>query len=163
MVFSHQVVSYSLRPHGLQDARLPYPSPSPGVCQSSCPLNRRCHPTISPSVASFPLVLNLSWHQVFSNESAPLIRWPKYWASASAAVLPMKIQGWFPLGLTGLISLQSKGLSRVFSSTTVPTHQFLSTAFFMDQLSYPYMTTGKTIALTIWTFVNKAMSLLFDN
>ena len=76
-------------------------------------------------------------------------------------VLPMNIQGWFPLGLTGLISLQSKGLSRIFSSTTIQKYQFFcSSAFFVVQLSHPYMTTGKTIDLIIWTFVGKVMSLL---
>ena len=85
------------------------------------------------------------------------------WASASAWVLPMNIQGWFPLGLTGLISLQSKGLSRIFSSKTIQKYQFFcSSAFFVVQLSHPYMTTGETIALTIWTFVGKVMSLLFN-
>ena len=82
-------------------------------------------------------------------------------ASTSASVLPMNIQDWFPLGLTGLISLQSKGLSRVFSKTTVQKHQsFGAQPFFMVQLSYPYMTTGKTIALSRWIFVGKVMSLL---
>ena len=69
--------------------------------------------------------------RVFSNESVLDIRWPKYWASASASVFPMNIQDWFPLGLTGLISLQSKGLSRIFSSTTVQKHQFFSTQFYL--------------------------------
>ena len=75
----------------------------------------------------------------------------------------MNIQDWFPLGWTGWISLLSKGLSRVFSNTTVQKHQFFGTqAFFMTQLSHPYMTTGNTIALTRWTFVGKVMSLLFN-
>ena len=78
--------------------------------------------------------------------------------SASASVLPMNIQGWFPLGWTGLISLQSKGLSRVFSSTTVWRHLFFGTQPFYVQLSHLYMTVGKAIALTIWTFVGKVMS-----
>ena len=82
-------------------------------------------------------------------------------ASASASVLPMNIQGWFPLGLTGLISLQSKGLSRVFPNTTVQKSPVLRcSAFFMVQLSHLYMTTGKTIALTRWTFIGKGMSHL---
>ena len=80
-------------------------------------------------------------------------------ASASAAVLPMNIQGWFPLGLTGWISLQSKGLSRVFSSTTTKASILQCSAFFMDQLSHPYVIAGKSIVLTIWTFVSKVMSL----
>ena len=82
--------------------------------------------------------------------------------SASASVLPMNIQDWSPLGWTGWISFQSKGLSRVFSSTTVQKHQFFGAQlFFIVQLSHPYMTTGKTIALSRWTFVGKVMSLLY--
>ena len=84
-------------------------------------------------------------------------------ASASKSVLPMNIQDWFPLGITGWISLQSKGLSRVFSNITVRKHQFFpSQPSVMVQLSHPYMTTGKTIALTIWTFVGKVMPLLLN-
>ena len=83
--------------------------------------------------------------------------------SASASVLPVNIQDWFPLGWTAWISLQSKGLSRVFSNTTVQKHQFFGTRlFFIVQLSHPYMTTGKTIAWTRWTFVSKVTFLLFD-
>ena len=84
--------------------------------------------------------------------------------SVSASVSPMNIHDCFPLGWTGWISLQSKGLSRVFSNTTVQKHQFFGwcSAFFIVQLSHPYMTTGKTIALTRWTFVGKVMSLLFN-
>ena len=84
-------------------------------------------------------------------------------ASASASVLPMNIQDWFPLGLTRLISLQSKGLSRVFSNTTVQKRQFFGTPFLLSSYHiHPYMTTGKTIALTIQSFVGKVMSLLFN-
>ena len=96
------------------------PPLSPRVCSISCQLSWWCHPTISTSVVPFfscPL-------RVFSNESALCIRWPKCWSFSFASVLPMNIQGWFPSGLTGLISLQSKGLSRVFSSTTIQKHQF---------------------------------------
>ena len=83
--------------------------------------------------------------------------------SASTSVLPMNTQDWSPLGWTGLISLQSKGLSRIFSNTTVQKASVLQySAFFIIQLSHPYMTTGKTIALTRWTFVGKVMSLLFN-
>ena len=80
----------------------------------------------------------------------------------SASVLPMNVQDWFPLGLTGWISLQSKGLSRVFSNTTVQKHHFFSAQCFIVQLSHPYMTTGKNIALTRQTFIGKVMSLLFN-
>ena len=87
--------------------------------------------------------------------------------SASASVLPMNIQGWFPLGWTGWISLQSKGLSRVFSNTIVQKHQFFGTQLSLwsnshIQLSHPYMSTGKTVALTRRIFVGKVMSLLFN-
>ena len=98
--------------------------------------------------------------RVFSTESAVHIRWPKSWTSAS--VLPMNIQGWFPLGLTGLISLQSKGLSSIFSNIITQMHQFFSAQPSLWSNSQLYMTTGKTIALTGLTFVSKVMSLLFN-
>ena len=117
LLFSHSVLPNSLRPQALQHARLPCPSPSPGVCSNSCPFNQWCHPTISSSVSPSPPAFNLSHHQgFFSNESALSIRWPKYWSFNSS--LPMNIQSWFPLGLTGWVSFQSKGLSRIFSNTT---------------------------------------------
>ena len=82
--------------------------------------------------------------------------------SASTSVVPMNIQDWFPLGWTGWISLQSKGRSRVFFNTTVQKHQFFGAHIIIVHLSHPYMSTGKTIALTRWTFVGKVMSLLFN-
>ena len=101
--------------------------------------------------------------RVFSNESTLHMRWPNIGVSTSASVLPMNTQDWSPLGWTGWISLQSKGLSRVFSNTTIQKHQFFGAQLsFTVQLLYPYMTTGKTIALTRWTFVGKAISLLFN-
>ena len=108
----------------VQHARIPCPSLSPSVCASSCPLSGQCHPTILSSanpLSSCPQPPNIS---VFSNESALCIRWPNYWNFIS--VLPVSIQGWFPLGLTGLTSLLSKRLLRVFSSTKVWKHQFFS-------------------------------------
>ena len=118
----------SWQPHGLQHDRLPYPSPSPGACSNSCPLNRWCCLTISSSVApfssclqSFPASGSFPMSGLFTSGDQSI------GGSASASVLPMNIQGWFPLGWTGLISLQSKGLSRVFSSTTIWKHQFFST------------------------------------
>ena len=102
--------------------------------------------------------------RVFSNESALSIRWSKYW-SFSFNISPSNehTQDWSPLGWTGWVSLQSKGLSRVFSNTTVQKHQFLlCSALFIVQLSHPYMTTGETIALARRTFVDKVMSLLFN-
>ena len=125
---SRSVVSNSLRPHGLQHSRLPCPSPTPRACSDSCPLGRWCHPTISSSVVpfssrlqSFPASGSFPISQFFPS-GGQRIR-----VSASASVLSMNIQDWFPLGLTGLISLQFKGLSRVFSNTTVQKHQFFST------------------------------------
>ena len=100
--------------------------------------------------------------RVFSNELALHIRWKKCWTSDSAKCLLMNIQGWFFLGLTGSISLLSKGLSRVFSSTKVQRHQFFSDQHSLWSKSHPFMTTGKTIALTIQTFVGKVMPLLFN-
>ena len=97
---------------------------------------------------------------VFSNESVLHIRPPNIVESASASVLPMNIQDWFPLGWTGWISLLSKGFSRVFSNTTASI--LWCSTFFLVKLSHPYMTTGKTIALTRWIFVGKVMSLLFN-
>ena len=124
-VFSWQVVSDFLQPHELQHARPPCPSLFPGVCPSSCPLSRWCHPITSSSVApfspclqSFPTSVSFPMSQLFTSGGQSI------GASASASVLPMSIQGCFPLGLTGLISLQSKGLSRVFSNTTVQKHRF---------------------------------------
>ena len=112
-----------------------------------------CHPLLVLS-SIFPSI------RVFSNELALPIRWPTIRSSASASVLPMSIYSWFPLGLTGLISLQSKELLGIFSSSKVSI--LGHSAFFMVQLSYLYMTTGNTIALTIQTFVSKVMSLLFN-
>ena len=113
----------------------------------------------SPSAQSFPASGSFQMGQLFTLGSQSI------GASASASVLPMNSQDWFPLGLTGLISLQSKGLSRVFSSTTVQRHQLFGTHpfFFLNvQLSHPYITTGKTTALTLWIFEAKVIFLLFN-
>ena len=121
LLFSHSVVSDSLQPCRLQHARLPCPSPSPRVCPNSCPLNWWCHPTISSSVApfsscpqSFPASGSFSVSRLVTSGGQSI------GASVSASVLLMNIQGWFPLELTCLISLVSKGNSRVFSRTTSP-------------------------------------------
>ena len=124
--FSHSVVSDSLRPHESQHARPPCPSTTPGVHSDSRPLSQWCHRAISSSVIPFsscPQSL-LASGRVFSNESALRIRWPKYWSFNFNISLPMNTQDWSTLGWTGWISLQSKGLSRVFSNTTVQKHQF---------------------------------------
>ena len=164
LLFSCLVMSDSLHPHGLQNTRLPCSSPSPRACSNSCPLTQWCHPTISSSVVpfssclqSFPASGSFQMSQLFTSGGQSI------GASVSASVLPMNIQYWFPWGLTGLISLQSKRLSKVFSNTTVQKHQFFTVQpFFIVQLSHLYMTTGKTIALTTWTFVGKVMSLFFN-
>ena len=117
----------TLRPHGLQHARLPCPSLSPRVCSNSCPLSWWCHPTISSSVSplssctqSFPASGSFPVSQYFASGGQSI------GVSASASVLPVNIQDWFSLGWTGWISLQSKGLPRVFSNTAVQKHQFFS-------------------------------------
>ena len=119
--------------------------------------------TISSSVTLFSFCLQ----SIPASESFPVRQLfasggQSIGASGSASVLPVNIQGWFPLGLTVLITLQYKGLSRVFSSTTVWKHQYFGahSVFFMVQRSHPYTTTQKTVGLTIWTFVGKVMSLL---
>ena len=120
-------MSNSLWPYGLQHARLPCPSPIPRVYSNSCPLSQWCHPMISFSVVlfsshlqSFPAPGSFQMSQFFTSGGQ------RIGVSASASVLPMNIQDWFPLGLTGWISLLSKGLLRVFSNTTVQKHQFFS-------------------------------------
>ena len=125
--FSRSVVPNSLRPHGLQHARPPCPLPTPGAYSNSCPLRWWCHQTILSSVVpfsshlqSFPASGSFPVSQFFESGGQ------RIGVSASASVLPMNIQDWFPLGWTGWISLQSKGLSRVFSSTTVQKHQFVT-------------------------------------
>ena len=148
-------MSDSLRLDGLQHARLPCPSLTPRACSNSCPSSRWCHPTFSSSVIalssclqSFPASGSFPRSQFFKSGGQSI------GVSASASVLPMNIQDSFPLGWTGWISLQSKGFSRVFSNTTVQKASILRhSAFFIVQLSHPYTTTGKTIALTRWTFV----------
>ena len=158
--FSRSVVSNSLWPHDSQHARPPCSSPTPRVYSNSCPSSRWCHPAISSSVVPFsscPQSLTASgsfpMSQLFTSGGQSI------GVSASASVLPVNTQDWSPLGWTGWISLQSKGLSRVFSNTTVQKHQFFRcSAFFTVQLSHPYMTTGKTIALTRQTLVGKVTS-----
>ena len=118
-------MSDSLRPHGLQHTRLPYSSQSPRVCSNSCPLSQWCHPIISSSITPFPSCPQ-SFPASGSFPKSGLFASGGQNVGAAASVLPMNIQGWFTLALTGLISLQSKGLSRVFSNTTIQKHQFFS-------------------------------------
>ena len=149
--FSCSVVSDSLWPHGLLHARLPCPSPTPGACSNPCLSSWWCHPTISSSAVpfssclqSFPASGSFPMSQFFSSGGRSI------GASTSAFILPTNIQDWFSLELTVLISLHSKGLSRVFSNTHKSKASVLQcSAFFMVQLSHAYMTTGKTIALIL--------------
>ena len=159
MYISCSIMSDSLWPHEPQHARPPCPSPTPGVHPNPCPLSQWCHPTISSSVLpfsscpqSFPASGSFQMSQLFASGGQST------GVSASTSVLPMKTQDWSSLGWTGWISLQSKGLSRVFSNTTVQKRLLqhhsskasvlCHSAFFIVQLSHPYMTTGKTITLT---------------
>ena len=162
--FSHSVVSDSLWPHGLQQARLPCSSPTPRACSNSCPSSWLCHPTVSSSVVPFSSCL-----QSFSaSGSFPVSQFfasggQIIGTSASASDLSMNIQNWFLLRLTGLILLLSKGLSRVFSNSTVQMNQFFGIQLPVWSNSHNrYMTNGKTIALTKQTFVGKVMFLIFN-
>ena len=154
--FSLSVVSDSLRPHEPQHARPPYPSPTAGVHQNPCPLNWCCHPTISSSGIPF------SSHLQFFPASGSF-QMSQFFASGgqitgvSASVLPMNIQDWFPLGLTGWIS------SLVFSSTTIQKNKFFGAQLCLWSNSHIHTwPLQKTISLTIWTLVGKVMSLLFN-
>ena len=120
-----------LLPHGLQHASLPCPSPSPRILPSSCPLNQWCHPTISSSATLFSFCLQSFPAPVFSNESALCIWWPKHRSFSFSFSLSSEYSEFISLGLTGLISLLSKGLARVFSSTTVQKHYFFGTQSFL--------------------------------
>ena len=143
----------TLWPQGLQYTRLSCPSPTPRPYSNSCPLSQWCHPTISTSVLPFSCLHSfLAWGSFSRNQ---------FWASggqsighsASASVLPMSIQDSFPLGWTCCISLQSKGLLSLLQHHSSKASILWCSAFFTVQLSHPYMTSGKTIALTRQTFV----------
>ena len=161
--FSCSVVSSSLQLHGLQHTWLPCPLPTPGACTNSCLSSWWCHPTISSSVfpfssrlQSFPESGSFPVSQYFPSggQSTGI--------SASTSVLPMNIQDWYPLRRTGWISLQSKGTLKSLQHHSSKASILRLSAFFTIQLSHPYITTGKTIALTRQTFVGKVMSLLLN-
>ena len=147
-------MSDSLKPHESQHTRPPCPSLTPVVHPDSCPSSWWCHPAISSSVVpfsysqSFPESGSFQINQLFASGVQSI------GVSASTSVLPMNTQDWSPLGWISQISFQSKGLSRVFSNTTVQKHQFFSTQLSLQSNSHPNMTTGKNIALTRWTFVD---------
>ena len=153
--FRRSVVSDSLQPHELQHARPPCPSPTPRVHSNSCPSSWWCHPAISSSSPS-PPALNPSSIRVFSNESFLHMRWPKYW-SFSFSIIPSKEHPGlmsFRMDWLDLLAVQGilKSLLQHHSSKASILQR---SAFFTVQLSHPYMTTGKTIALTRWTFLAK--------
>ena len=148
LLFSHSVMSDSLQPHRLQHARLPCPSLSPGVRSNSCLSNWWDHPTISSSVTPFsssppslPASGSFSMIQIFESGGQ------KIGVSTSASVLPVNIQSWFPLGLTCLNSLLSEGFSSLLQLHNLKASILWHSAFFMLQLSHPYMIPAKTIAL----------------
>ena len=158
-------MSNSLWPHGLQYTRPPCPMPTPGVYSNSCPLRQWCHPIISFYVVAFSShLLSFPAIGVFSNESVLRIRWPRYW-SFSLSISPSDDEH------SGLISFRMDWLDLLAVQGTLRSllqhHSSKASIlwqsnFFVVQLSHPYVTTGKTMALTRWTFVRKVMSLLFN-
>ena len=159
--FSRSVMSNSLQPHESQHNRPPCPSPTPGVHPNSCASSQWCHPAISSSVVPFSSCPQ-SLPESGSFPMNQLFAWggQSIGVSASASVLPMKIQDWFPFGWTGWISLQSKGLTKV-SNTTVQKHQFFGAQLSLWSNSQIY-TWLLEKPLTRWIFVSKVMSLLFN-
>ena len=150
LLFSCSVMSNILWPHGLQHANLPCPSPSPRACSNSSPLSQWCHPTISSSVVPFYSCIRSFSASVSFVMSHLLISGGQIIgasASASASVLLMHNQDWFPLGLTDLISLHSKGLSSLLQHHSSKASVLQHSAFFIVQRSHPYMTTRNTIVL----------------
>ena len=157
------VVSNSLQPHEPQHTRPPCPSPTPWIYPNSCPLSQWCHPAISSSVVpfsscpqSFPESGSFPMSQLFASGGQSI------GVSVSTSVLPMNTQDWSPLEWTGWISLQSKVLKSLLQYHSSKASVLRRSAFFIVQLSHPYMTTGKTTALTRWTFFGKVMSLLLN-
>ena len=151
-------MSDSLQPHGLQHTRPPCPSPTPGVYSNSCLLSRWCHPTISSSVVPFSCL------QSFPDAGKALrVRWPKYWSFSFSVSPSNEYSGLISFRMDWLDLLAVQGtLKSLLQHHSSKASILWFSAFFVVQLSHPYMTTGKTIALTRWTFVGKVMSLLFN-
>ena len=157
-------MSDSLLPHGLQHARLPCPSPTPRVYSNSCPSSRWCHPTISilchpllPPPSIFPSF------RIFSNESVLCIRWPKYWSFSFGISPSNEYSGLISFRTDWFDFLAVQGtLNNLLQHHNSKASILWCSAFFIVQLSHPYMTTGKSIALTRWIFVGKVISLLFN-
>ena len=166
LLFSRSVMSDSLQLHELQHTSLSCPSPSPGVCSNSCPLSWWCHPTILSSIIPFSCLHDApSQHQGLFHgvdSSHQVAKVLKLQLQHLIHIL-MNIQGRFPLGLTGFYFLVGQGILRsLLWHHSLKASILQSSDFFMVQLSHPYMNTGKTTALTIWTFVGKIISLLFN-
>ena len=159
--FSSSVMSNSLWPHGLEHARLPCPSPTPGAYSKSCPSSWWCHPTISPSVIPFSSTFNISQYQGLFQESDFRIRWPKYWSFSFSISPSNEYSGLILIYWFDLLAFQGT-LKSLLQHHISKASILQCSAFFIVQLSHPYMITGKTIALTRWTFVGKVMSLLFS-
>ena len=148
----------TLQSHGLQHVRPPCPSPTPGVYSNSCPSSQWCHPTISSSVIPSPPTFSLSSIRVFSNKSVLHIRWPKDWSfsftispsNEYSGLISFRMDWWDLLAVQGTLK---SSLQHHSSTASI----LRCSAFLTVQLSHPYMTTGKTIALTRWTFVGKVM------
>ena len=157
-------MSDSLQPHESQHSRPPCPSPTPGVYSNSCPLSQWYHPAISSSVVPFssgpPIPPSI---RVFSNESTLLMRWPKYWSFSFSVSPSNEHPGLISFRMDWLDLLVVQGiLKSLLQHHSSKASIFRHSAFFTVQLSHPYMTTGKTIALTRWTLVGKVMSLLYN-
>ena len=156
-------MSNSLWPHGLQRAKLPCPSPTPGAYSNSCPLSQWYHPIISSCYLLFLLPSIFPSIRVFSNESVLCIRWPKYWSFSFSITPSNEYSGLisFRMDWFDLLAVQEtlKSLLQHHSSKASILQR---SGFFIVQLSHPYMTTGKTMALTRQTFVGKVVSLLFN-
>ena len=158
-----QSLSHSLRPHEPQHARPSCPSPMPGVHPNPCPLSQWCHPTISFSDVPSPPAPNPSQHQGLFQWVSSLIRWPKYWSFSFNISPSNEHPGLISFRMDWLDLLAVQGtLKSLLQHHSSKTSILWRSAFFMVQLSHPYMTTRKTIALTRWTFAGKVMALLFN-
>ena len=161
VLFSHSVVSDSLWPHGLQHSRVPCPSSTPGACSNSCPSSWWCHfifchPLLLPP-SIFPSI------RVFSNESVLPTKWPKDWRFSFSISTSNQYSGLISFKIDWFDLLVVQGtLKSLLQHHSLKALILRHSAFFMVQFSRPYMTTGKTITLTRWTFVSKVMSLLFN-
>ena len=163
LLFSHLVMSDSLWPRGLQHARLPCPSLSPGVCSNSCPLSWWCHPTISSAASLFSFCpQSFPASRPFSNKLALCIRWQRYWNFSFSISPSNEHSGKMSFSIDWFNFLVVQGTLKSLLQHHSLKASILRHSTFFTVLSHPYMTTGKTIALTIQTFVSKVMSLLFN-